>query len=115
MKHCRIRMAIPLINAEIMAEQWKYEASSSTIVLSCHIIHISLGDIMHISMSRYSPQFLDAYIKVCCSVRFKYLYKYIYKGSDHVTVILEAHGILGNQQNNCNRREGDEILKYLDA
>jgi len=55
--------------------------------------------------------------KVCCSVRaFKYLYKYVYKGSDHTTVVLEAqHQRNPNQQNCENRREGDKILEYLDA
>jgi hypothetical protein len=53
--------------------------------------------------------------KVCCSIQaFKYLYKYVYKGSDRTTVTLEAHHTNTNQQNQ-NHREGDEILDYLDA
>ena len=57
-------------------------------------------------------------MKVCCSVRaFKYLYKYVYKGSDRTTVTLETHGNQQNrnQQNGQNCHEGDEILQYLDA
>ena len=73
----------------------------------------------------------NTYMKVCCSVRaFKYLYKYVYKGSDCTTVALEFRNPQngrnqpnqvgdGNQPQRGNaqraNRENNEILQYLDA
>jgi len=92
----------------------------SIIDLSFLIILIFQNDMRPTSTLKYVCYFNAAYMKVCCSVRaFKYLYKYVYKGSDRTTIEVAVCNP-GNQPANANGRrqrdmENDEILQYLDA
>jgi len=45
----------------------------------------------------------------------KYLYKYVHKGLDHATVVIEGNTMDHDNEQSQPHRDGDEIYEYLDC